>query len=342
MVKVKEVGRLPVDLPGGLAWNPGVVLKEDVFAFQILPGSRGDYAVLYARGAVVALADNVRSFERDVDYSNITGSQIAGGVYFFGGGEVAQYNLWSPCSHPTELCVPWIGVYDGTLRVLKVPSGSCANMNLTGVAYDGKLYYAVGGGNYPPYGPDGLIHLTGVVVLDKYFRIRGYGLIDVVDTAGNRLGMYRAGPKIYSGGWIYTLAYDVERRGALYLERVRFRPSPDLCQRTPSMRPEYVSTVAEDFDGSAAPALADDLSAAYWDGRHVKWRDARVEAPATPYIRIASGRLVVAYNDGGEFRVESPVKYRSRGMGFVDWTGAAIVFEGFGRGSKIYYVDLEL
>ncbi|KUO85439.1 MAG: hypothetical protein AT711_04750 [Thermoproteus sp. CIS_19] len=108
------------------------------------------------------------------------------------------------------------------------------------------------------------------------------------------------------------------------------------------MRPEYVSTVAEDFDGSAAPALADDLSAAYWDGRHVKWRDARVEAPATPYIRIASGRLVVAYNDGGEFRVESPVKYRSRGMGFVDWTGAAIVFEGFGRGSKIYYVDLEL
>lgn len=341
-MKVSEVGALPLDLPGRLAWNPGVILAPNLFAFQLLPGERGDYALLYSYGHVVALADNVREIKVNEDYSNITGSQIVGGVYFFGGGEVAQYNVWSPCVYPTELCAPWIAVYDGTLRVIKVPSGSCGNMNLTGVAFDGKYFYAVGGGNYPGYGHDGLIHLTGVVVLDEHYRIRGYGLVDLIDTAGNKLGMYRSGPKVYRDGWIYTLAYDVEKKGVLYLERFKFKRSPDLCQRTPSIKPELVSVVAEDFDGSAIPLLAEDLSVAYWDGRFVKWRGERIaETVAAPYIRMSSGKIYVAYNDGDEFRVESPVKFRHKGQGFVDWTGSAIVFEGFSKGSKIYYVDLK-
>nr|KJR73799.1 MAG: hypothetical protein TU35_03640 [Thermoproteus sp. AZ2] len=342
MAKVYNIGKLPVDLPGRLAANPGVILKPDFFAFQLLPGRRGDYAIVYAGGALAVIPDNARIVE-DADESNITGSQIVNGLYFFGGGEAmaAQYATWSPCVYPTEYCAPYLAVYDGTLRVIKIPSGSCANMNLTGVAYDGEYYYAVGGGNYPPFDEYGLIHYTGVVVLNKDLEIAGYGLIDVVDDAGHKLGMYRSGPKRYVDGYIYSLAYDVERKGLLYLVKFSYRPSKSLCQRSPSIKPEYVATAAEDFDGRAIPLLLEDLSVAYWDGRYVKWRDLRVEAPEVPYIRASGGRLYVAYNADGEFVVESPVKYRARGMGFIDWTGAAIVFEGLSAGSRIYYVDLK-
>ncbi len=317
---------LPEPLPGYIFANGGVVLSEDAIAFQLLPGMTGDYAVLLSADGLRVLPDDAE-IVMNTDYSNITGSQLANGLYFFGGGEEAAAP-WSPCAAP---CSPYISVYDGSrLRVLKIPSGSCDNMNFTGVAYDGELYYAFGGANAGSQTGG-----TGVVVLGPDLGIRAMNGLSFHDDAGNFLNMYRSGPKQYRGGEIYTLAYSGRR---LLLESIEL-PVPDagrICFQQ-NVRPSFKGLVADDFDGGAIPALAEDLSTAYFNGSEVVHRAPdgevleRVKVPnpgGNVYIKIVEGTLVAANQDGCILKVLSPTPREFRGLGFVDWRGYAAVFQG--------------
>lgn len=316
---------LPTTLPGGIYANGGVVLSEEEVAFQLMPGSSGDYAVLLSGSSLRVLPDDAPIIPNR-DYSNITGSQIVNGLYFFGGGEEAA-SPWSPCAAP---CAPYISVYDGSsLKILKIPSGSCDNMNFTGVAYDGELYYAFGGANV-----GSATGGTGVVALGPDLSIKAMNGLSFYDDAGNLLNMYRSGPKQYRSGRIYTLAYNGSR---LFLESVGL-PLPDaggICFEQ-NIRPRFEALMASDFDGSAIPALAEDLSAAYFNGSEVVHRSKdgevldRIAVPnpgGNVYIKMVKGTLVVANQDGCYLRVLAPVRKDLKGIGFVDWRGYAALFK---------------
>jgi hypothetical protein len=88
--------------------------------------------------------------------------------------------------------------------------------------------------------------------------------LSLYDDAGNFFNMYRSGPKRYRGGEIYMLAYSGRR---LLLESIEL-PVPDagrICFQQ-NMRPSSKGLAADDFDGGAIPALAEDLSTAYFNG----------------------------------------------------------------------------
>ncbi len=315
---------LPASLPGTISFNGGVVLSDDAIAFQLTPGQTGDYAVLLQDGVLRTLPEDA-VITPNRDYSNITGSQIVNGLYFFGGGEEAPAP-WSPCAVP---CAPYISVYDGSaLKILKIPSGSCDNMNFTGAAYDGELYYAFGGANAGSETGG-----TGVAVLGPDLSIRAMNGLSFYDDAGNFLNMYRSGPKQYRSGRIYTLAYN---GGKLFLESVKL-PIPNagrICFQQ-NIAPRFEALVATDFNASAIPVLADDLSVAYFNGSEVVHKAAdgevleRVKVPnpqGNVYIKVVNGVLVAANQDGCVFKVLAPVQKEFRGLGFVDWRGYAAVF----------------
>ncbi|MFB6489639.1 MAG: twin-arginine translocation signal domain-containing protein [Thermoproteus sp. AZ2] len=329
--------RLPVSLPGSIFANGGVVLNEEEIAFQIVPGERGDYALLLRGGELTVIPDNA-DVRPNTDYSNITGSQMVNGLYFFGGGEEAAAP-WSPCAFP---CAPYLAVYDGTLRIIKIPSGSCDNMNFTGVAYDGEYYYAFGGANV---GTE--TGWTGVVILDGGLNIAAMNSLAPYDDAGNQINMYRSGPKQYSGGRIYTLAYNGPN---LYLESVKtpIRNAGTICFQA-NIAPSFEAYVAGDFNPSAIPVLAPDLSVAYFNGKSVIWRGREgdvIDSVPIPnpagnvFIKVKGGELFVANQDGGVFKVLAPTAREFKGLGFIDWRGYAVVFESLRAGARVSIIPI--
>lgn len=376
---------LKADLNGpgfGIYPNQGLVLNSSMIAFQLIPGSSGDYALLVVDGNVYVIVPsnyppigpNLSGIiQPNVDLSNITGASNVGDYIVFGGG-MECYGRgpipppWSPCAYPCAAYQAFYNKSAGDLNILAIPGGSCDNNNMT-FAVEGSEsdILTFGGGNYPPYGATGATHRTAV----NSIKVQGlkpamYTTIDVVDSAGNMINKYRL-PGLRDGSDIYML-FQVANSNTLLLEYVNvgelygsMQDNPGvLCTGKPTIRPTPISTLANDFNSDAIPAIwlsNGELYVAYHsvDG-YIRVRPSNGGAitlgkvPATPFIKYVNGILYVGYNivvnNQPVFRVNAYDPYTGEqygsaalnGLGFVDINGNVSVFTGLTKGSviKIY------
>ncbi|WP_291767544.1 hypothetical protein [Caldivirga sp. UBA161] len=366
--------------------NQGLVLNNDMIAFQLIPGSSGDYAVLVVDGNVYLIVPSIYPpigpnlsdiIKPNVDLSNITGASNVGDYMVFGGGMECYGrgsipSPWSPCAYPCAAYQAFYNRLTGGLNVLAIPGGSCDNNNMT-FAVEGNEsdILTFGGGNYPSYGTTGATHRTAV----NSIKVKGlepamYTTIDVVDSVGNMLNKYRL-PGLRDGSDIYML-FQVANSNTLLLEYVNIselygsmqnNPSV-LCTGKPTVQPTPVTTLANDFNGDAIPAMwlsNGELYVTYHsidDSIKVVSNEGHVvtlgKVPVTPFIKYVNSTLYVGYNmmaNGKPIFVINAYdpytgdQYGSvslNGLGFVDINGKVSVFTGLTQGSNVKIYKLEV
>ena len=345
-------------LPGSIFPNARYYLPNSgQIVFQLLPGSTGDYAVLInSDGSVVTLPDNT-SIMADVDFSNITGYSTIPGLIAFGGGEEAP-NPWSPCAAP---CAPYVAFYTGNnLNVVKIPGGSCDNMNTSAIVRgNNNDIIAIGGAN-----PGTTTGGTGYVIFTPSLTPSLYGTLSLYDSAGNTLYLYRR-PKITLNGKVYMIA-TINGHNNAAMEAVSIQDlytngnnnSQTLCgyAGTP-VTPQYLTSLGDfkpygvnpiytdgnniysviyDLEGYAVLLTYNPLSNTYT-------RKRLLQVGNNVFSSIANGNVYIAVQQPSQFTVYkfdlagNFIGQKSfNGMGFVDMNGYVVQFtNGLNAGSKI-------
>ena len=340
--------------------NGGVVLSEKSFIMQILPGTSGDYALLFNNGNVyILLPSNYGNvgpnptLPSNIDLSNVTGTTRISEFTVFGGGVVCYGEdsippPWSPCACP---CSPYVGIYNNStdeLNVMAIPGGSCDNANFTfAVNGNNNDLLLFGGGNYPPRscecGTWCVTHRSSVtsVGIGGEPMAMGFTTIDVEDDDGNELWMYRM-PGVRYGSGVLLLAQGANS-SRLLLENINLselysnmnsKPTT-LCTGEPYVKPNLQSVLADDFNGDAIPFTwinDDQVYVAYHsiDGyvnvvSNGGFRLSLTKVPSTPFIKFVDGELYVAYNNDGEFTIKALNPYGGNLLGEVTVNGQGFI-----------------
>jgi len=351
---------LKQSVPGTFSSNTRYFLPPNKIVFQLLPGSTGDYAVLInPDGSVVTLPDNT-TIAPNIDYSNITGYSTVPGLIAFGGGEEAS-QPWSPCAFP---CAPYVAFYNTStqqLSIIKIPGGSCDNMNTSTIVFgNNNDVIAIGGAN-----PGTTTGGTGYVIFTPSLTPSLFGTFSLTDSAGNTLYLYRM-PKIVVNNNLYMvaginspniMAMEVVSLNTLYT--IGNNNNDTLCN-TSKIVPTYLTTIASDLNyGGVLPIYTDGTNiylVYYSSNGYVKlviFNTATNTVISTKQLinlsnnnlmfSIANGYVYVSVQQGNSFSVykfdlngnlvasESYV-----GTGFVDMNGYIVQFtNGLNAGSTI-------
>ncbi len=341
----------------GTAYLPGYGIM-----FQLTPGNTGDYAVLVTtNGNVLVVPDNAQIMQ-NTDYSNITGVTVLGSYIILGGGENAP-QPWSPCA----TCAPYVVVYNMTnnqFSLIKLPGGSCDNMNFTSAVQGNNGDIILFGGAGPGSATGG----TGFIVLNSSLQPYAYGTLSMTDSAGNQINMYRL-PKIAVNGIVYMLA-NIPNTNTLVVESVSISDIYKYAVSSPngacgfagnSITPTYVGQLVTDFNYSLGVyALYTDgtnIYFPYWsvDGSiklavfNLSTRQTNVIPLLSgnynyPMVRMSpNGNIYVGIQNGNTFTVYkfalngAQVAQQSfAGIGFVDFNGYVVIFSnGLNAGSTV-------
>ncbi|MFP3491901.1 MAG: hypothetical protein RXN86_03905 [Vulcanisaeta sp.] len=352
---------LKQSLPGTFYPNTRYFLPPNKIVFQLSPGSTGDYAVLInPDGSVATLPDNT-TVSSNVDYSNITGYSTVPGVIMFGGGEEA-YQPWSPCAAP---CAPYVAFYNTStqqLSIIKIPGGSCDNMNTSAIVLGKNNDIIAIGGADPGTTTGG----TGYVIFTPSLTPSLFGTFSLTDSAGNTLYLYRM-PKIVVNNNLYmvagvnstnTMAIEVVPLDALYTQG---NNNVNTLCNTANIVPTYVTTIANDLNyGGVLPIYTDGTNiylVYYSSSGYVKLLTFNTTTNNVIALRnliqlpnnnsvmfsITNGYVYVSAQQGNSFNVYkfdlngNLVTSKSfAGTGFVDMNGYIIQFmNGLNAGSTI-------
>lgn len=238
---------LRTTLPGTVFPNTRYFLPgANALVFQLLPGSTGDFAVLVNSDGTVRVLPENTAITPNTDYSNITGYSLVPNLIAFGGGEMAP-SPWSPCAFP---CAPYVAFYvNNSLQVVKIPGGSCDNMNTTAIVrgFNGDVI-AIGGAN-----PNSATGGTGYVIFNASLNAYKFGTLSIRDSAGNAVYMYRR-PSVTIGDNVYMIA-SVNTTNTIAIEKVPLQTLYNSATNSPStlcftniVTPIYVNTIATDFN----------------------------------------------------------------------------------------------
>ena len=351
---------LKQSLPGTFSSNTRYFLPPNKIVFQLLPGSTGDYAVLInPDGSVATLPDNT-TIAPNIDYSNITGYSTVPGLIAFGGGEEAS-QPWSPCAFP---CAPYVAFYNTStqqLSIIKIPGGSCDNMNTSTIVFgNNNDVIAIGGAN-----PGTTTGGTGYVIFTPSLTPSLFGTFSLTDSVGNTLYLYRM-PKIVVNNNLYMvaginspniMAMEVVSLNTLY---TKGNDDDDTLCYTSKIVPTYITTIASDLNyGGVLPIYTDGTNiylVYYSSNGYVKLVVFSTTTNNVIAVRnliqlpnnslmfsIANGYVYVSAQQGNSFSVykfdlngnlvasESYV-----GTGFVDMNGYILQFtNGLNAGSTI-------
>jgi len=351
---------LKQSLPGTFSINTRYFLPPNKIAFQLFPGSTGDYAVLINQdGSVVALPDNT-GISSNNDYSNITGYSTIPGLIAFGGGEEAS-QPWTSCAAP---CSPYVAFYNTStqqLSINKIQGGSCDNMNTSAiVSGENNDIIAIGGAN-----PGTTTGGTGYVIFTPSFTPSLYGTFSLTDSAGNTLYLYRM-PKIVVNNNLYMVA-GVNNSNNMAMEVVplntlytRGSSSVNTLCNTSNIVPTYVTSIANDLGYCGVLPIYTDGSNIYFvyysSSGYVKlviFNTATNTVISTKQLiqlpnnnltfSIANGYVYVSVQQGNSLNVykfdlsgNSITSKSYSGTGFVDMNGYTVQFtNGLNAGSTI-------
>jgi len=352
---------LKQSLPGTFYPNTRYFLSPNKIVFQLLPGSGGDYAVLINQdGSVSTLPDNTTISSR-CDYSNITGYSTIPGLIAFGGGEMAN-NPWSPCADP---CAPYVAFYNTStqqLSIIKIPGGSCDNMNITAIVPGNNNDIIVIGGANPGTTTGG----TGYVIFTSSLTPSIFGTLSLSDSAGNTLYLYRM-PKIVVNNNLYMVA-GINNSNTMVMEVIPLQTlynqgnsnASTLCNYNSNITPKYITTIANDFNyGGVLPIYTDGTNiyvVYYSSSGYVKlviFNTATNTVTSTQQLiqlsnnnlmfSIANGYVYVSVQQGNSLNVykfdlngNSITSKSFAGTGFVDMNGYVVQFtNGLNAGSII-------
>jgi len=347
-------------LPGTFYPNTRYFLPPNKIVFQLVPGSKGDYAVLInPDGSVVTLPDNTL-ISPNVDYSNITGYSTIPGLIAFGGGEEAS-QPWSPCAIP---CAPYVAFYNTStqqLSIIKIPGGSCDNMNASAIVSGETNDVIVIGGASPGTTTGG----TGYAIFTPSLTPSSFGTFSLSDSAGNTLYLYRM-PKIIVNNNLYMVA-GINSPNVMAMEVVSLETlytqgnnnANTLCN-TSNITPTYITTIANDLNyGGILPIYTDGTNiylVYYSSNGYVKLvifntatnavisTEQLIQLPNNNLMfSITNGYVYVSVQQGNSFSVYkfdlngNLVASRSFvGTGFVDMNGYIVQFtNGLNAGSTI-------
>jgi len=351
---------LKQSLPGTFYPNTRYFLPPNKIVFQLLPGSTGDYAVLInPDGSVITLPDNT-TISPNVDYSNITGYSTVPGLIMFGGGEMA-YQPWSPCAAP---CAPYVAFYNTStqqLSIIKIPGGSCDNMNTSAIVSGNNNDIIVIGGASPGTTTGG----TGYVIFTSSLTPSLYGTFSLRDSAGNTLYLYRM-PKIVVNNNLYMVA-GINSPNIMAMEVVpldtlytKGNNNVNTLCNTANIVPTYITTIANDLNyGGVLPIYTDGTNiylVYYSSSGYVKLVVFNTATNTVTSIKqliqlpnnnlmfsITNGYVYVSVRQGNSFTVYkfdlngNLVASKSyTGTGFVDMNGYVVQFtNGLNAGSTI-------
>ena len=349
---------LQQSLPGSVFPNARYYLpNSNQIVFQLQPGSTGDYAVLInSDGSITVLPDNT-AITPNNDYSNITGYSTIPGLIAFGGGEEAP-NPWSPCAAP---CAPYVAFYTGkTINLVKLPGGSCDNMNASAIVRgNNNDIVVIGGAN-----PGSATGSTGYVVFTPSLTASLYGTISMNDSAGNTLYLYRK-PSITLNGKIYMIPrLNGEHTAAI--EAISLQDlytngnnnANTLCGSFGNpITPQYLTNIGDFYPNGVNPIYTDgtniysviyDTSGntvllTYYPSSNTYTRKTILNTNSNVYPAIANGNVYVAVQQTNQFTVYKfdlsgnlLGQKTYSGIGFVDMNGYIVQFtNGLNAGSKI-------